>query len=415
MQQMTKGKIVFAAFLMVLMSANTVRPQDKKPTGKPLDRATLDETIYQNLRSIIDHGADLYNKGDWNGCYRLWEGTLMTLKPLLGERRLRSWAKTANSDNAVYMEVLKELQSQLRDRPDLKEVIDAALASARQTPQIYRRAFLLRVALDQIRAEIKPAKTIVAKEHKPSVALESKKKTLWDRLGGEPGVTKIVDDFVALAPPDPQVDFFRGGKYKMTAEQVAKMKRELVEQISEASGGPLQYKGPDMKTVHKGMGITDAQFDALAADLKKALEKNNVAPEDVKKVLDAVGSYRKEIVEPKKPEEKKSGEKKPEEKKTTEKKSEKLLADAQVVGKVMYQGKPATGAKISLTAADSKAVSATVAADGSYQLVVKPGEYTVTVSGPAKLGLPAKYAGVNTSGLKLSVRKGKVNYDLNLQ
>ena len=40
-------------------------------------------------------------------------------------------------------------------------------------------------------------------------------KTLWDRLGGEAGVSKVVDDFVAAAATDPKVDFSRGGKYKL--------------------------------------------------------------------------------------------------------------------------------------------------------------------------------------------------------
>jgi hemoglobin len=303
MQPTTKYTMVFSTCLAMLMLTDAAKAQDNKPTGKALDHA-LDESIYQSLRSLIDQGADLYNQGDWNGCYRLWEGALMMLKPLVGDRPLRSWVRTTHSENAVYMDARKTLQSQLGDRPGLKEVIDTALATAQQTPQIYRRAFILRVVLDQVRAEIRPAKTEAAKGPKPSSPPQAKK-TLWDRLGGEPGVTKIVDDFVNLAAPDPKVDFFRGGKFQMTAEQVAKMKRELVEQISEASGGPLKYKGPDMKTVHKGMGITDAQFNALAADLKKALEKNKVAPEDIKKVLDAVDSYRKEIVEPKKLEGKK--------------------------------------------------------------------------------------------------------------
>jgi|GEM_PF-328852 hemoglobin len=385
MQGATKYTKMLSTFLVMLLLASAAQTQDKNLATKPPDRTSRDEAIHQSLRGIIDHGADLYNQGDWNGCYRLWEGALMTLKPLVGDRQLRSWAKTANNENAVYMDALKSLQSQLGDRPVLKEVIDTALASAQQTPQLYRRAFLLRVVLDQIRAETRPTKATTAK------------KTLWERLGGEPGVTKIVDDFVNLAAPDPKVDFFRGGKYKMTSEQVAKMKRELIEQISEASGGPLKYTGPDMKTVHKGMGITHDQFNALAADLKKALEKNNVAPEDVKKVLDAVGGFRKDIVEPKKPEEKKREEKKP------EKKSEKPLTDAQVVGKVIYQGKPAAGAKIRLATADGKMVRATVAADGSYQRTVKPGEYTVTIGGPTKLGLPVTYAEANTSDLKLNV------------
>jgi hemoglobin len=378
MQQATKCKKAFAAVLAVLVLAGAAAAQEKKLAAKPLERKTLDESIYQSLRGVIDHGADLYNQGDWNGCYRLWEGALMSVKPMLDHR------------------------------PKLQEAIDSGLSKARQDPVLWQRAWALRPVLDKIRSDINadyPHKRKREASEPPLAADEAKKKTLWDRLGGEPGVTKIVDDFVDLAAPDPKIDFFRRGKYKPTDAEVAKMKREIIQQISQATGGPLKYTGPDMKSVHKGMGITQAQFDAAAADLKQALEKNKVAPEDVKRILDAVGSYRKEIVEPKKGEEEKQ----------EEKKKVKPPANSEVSGVVLFKGQPAAGAKISLVAGDGKAVSDTTAADGSYRIAVNPGEYTVTVSGPAKLGLPAKYAGVNTSGLKLNVIQGKQTHDLNLK
>lgn len=303
MRWMTRWKIALWACLAAVVLSGVASAQDKEPAGKSMNRSRLDEAIYQNLHRIIDRGADLYNQGDWNGCYRLWEGALMSLKPMVGDRQIRSWTKTAKSDNAVHMDALKSLQSQLGDRPKLNEVIDTALSTAQQTPPLYRRAFILRVALDQIRAETRPAKA-AAKEIKPN-GTAAKKTALWDRLGGEAGVSKIVDDFVNLAAPDTKIDFFRGGRYKVAPDRVVKMKREMIEQISQASGGPLKYTGPDMKKVHKGMGITDAQFNAAAAHLKKAMEKNKVAAEDVKHVLDAIGSYRKDIVEPKKKDEKK--------------------------------------------------------------------------------------------------------------
>jgi hemoglobin len=410
MQRATKYMMVLSTCLAVLVLAGTARTQDKKPAGKPLDRAALDESIYQSLRGIIDHGADLYNQGDWSGCYRLWEGALMSLKAQVGDRKLRSWTKTANNENTVYMDALNNLQTKLGDHPGLKEVIDTALESAKGTPQIYRRAFILRVVLDQIRAETRPAKATVAKEHKPGVASEAKK-TLWDRLGGEPGVTKIVDDFVNLAAPDPKVDFFRDGKLQMTPEQVVKMKRELVEQISAASGGPLKYKGPDMKKIHKGMGITDAQFNAAAADLKKALEMNNVAPEDAKKILGAVGSYRKEIVEPKKPEEKQREEKNP----AAKKEEKKLGGKVSVRGSVTFKGKPLTGGTIILTSEDGKA-EGTIAADGSYKVEkVKPGDYTVSFKEVKGAALPTAYGDPKTTPLRFIVKDGKQTFDISLQ
>ncbi|HEY7329804.1 MAG TPA: group 1 truncated hemoglobin [Gemmataceae bacterium] len=410
MQSATRSKNALSAFVGVLLLVGAASAQEEKSAGKPLERAALDESIYRTLRGIIDHGADLYNQGDWTGCYRLWEGTLMTLKPLVGDRQIKSWTKTGINDNTVYADALKGLQSQLGDRPALKNVIESALATAQQTPQIYRRPFILRVVLDQLRAETRPARATAAKENKSSGTSEAKK-ILWDRLGGEPGVTKIVDDFVNLAAADPKVDFFRRGKFQMAPDQVVKMKHELVEQISQATGGPLKYTGRDMKKVHKGMGITEAQFDAAAADLKKALEMNKVAPDDVKKILDAVASYRQEIVEPKKTEEKKPAEKK------EEKKEGKEAEDtARIEGKVTYQGKPVAGGTITFAAKSGLAFSGVLAADGSYVLRVKPGEYKVAIDTKAKIPqVPAKYADPDKSGLTITIQERKQTYDIALQ
>ncbi len=56
-----------------------------------------------------------------------------------------------------------------------------------------------------------------------------------------------------------------------------------------------------MKEVHKGMKITNAEFDAAAKDLQEALEKNGAKPDDEKAVMAAVEGTRKDIVEEAKP------------------------------------------------------------------------------------------------------------------
>lgn len=217
-----------------------------------LDHKTLDQRVSTLLRDVINTGADLYNPpiGDRAGCYRLYQGSLMTLRPLLDHR------------------------------PELQRAIDDAQAAAQRETSVGERAFILRKVIDRIRAETG---------------------ALWNRLGGEKGVAKIVDDFVGIAASDPKANIFRDGKIKLDTKQVDSLKRKLVEMISEASGGPLKYTGKSMKEVHKGMGITNAEFDALAADLKKALADNKVQTEDADAVLKAVEGTRADIVESKKP------------------------------------------------------------------------------------------------------------------
>src|SRR5262249_10254087 len=149
---------------------------------------------------------------------------------------------------------------------------------------------------------------------------------------------------------DPKVDFSRNGKYKPDAAAVAKLKKELIEQVSELTGGPLKYDGPSMKEAHKGMGITNAQYDAFLADVKGVLEKNKVAAADVATIGTALNSFRKDIVEQAKPLDKKPEDKKPEDKKPEDKKPEDKKPDttARLSGKVTYKGEPLTGGVITL-------------------------------------------------------------------
>lgn len=129
------------------------------------------------------------------------------------------------------------------------------------------------------------------------------KKALWDRLGGEPAVTAVVDDFVARAAgDDANVNFFRKNvagypEWKPTDAQVATLKRRLVEFISAASGGPLKYTGKDMKSAHAGMKITQAQFNALAGHLAASLDKFKVPAQEKGELLGAVAGTAPQMVE----------------------------------------------------------------------------------------------------------------------
>jgi hypothetical protein len=192
----------------------------------------------------------------------------------------------------------------------------------------------------------------------------------------------------------------------------------LVEFISSATGGPLKYEGKSMKEAHKGMKITNDEFDAAAKDLKEALEKHGAKAGDVEAVMTAVSGTRKDIVEGKEPDEKKPDEKKPEEKPADK---------GSVSGKVSYKGKPVTGGLIVFTGADGKEVKFDVSADGTYMTKeLKAGEYMVAVDtenlnkdqekpNPAYVKIPAKFRDAKTSSLKIEVRKGEQTQDLDLQ
>ncbi len=92
----------------------------------------------------------------------------------------------------------------------------------------------------------------------------------YQAFGATPGLTKIVDDFVATVLADPRIkDFFANAN-------IPHLKMRLVEQFCQLTGGPCTYGGLDMQRAHTGMGVKDANFNALAEDLQFAMDRAGV-------------------------------------------------------------------------------------------------------------------------------------------
>jgi hemoglobin len=149
---------------------------------------------------------------------------------------------------------------------------------------------------------------------KPSeekTAEDAKKLTLYERLGGEKGISAIVDDFVARVLADPRVNWERKGvkegglsfdrwksvEWSASPENVNKLKKHLAQFLAVATGGPAKYEGREMKSVHAGMHITNAQFDASVGDLKTTLDKLQVPNAEQKELLAIIETTRPQVAE----------------------------------------------------------------------------------------------------------------------
>jgi hemoglobin len=119
--------------------------------------------------------------------------------------------------------------------------------------------------------------------------------TLYDRLGGKDGVDAVADIFSKNLLADPRVNKY----FKKSKDGLAHFKQMIAEQICQLGGGPCQYSGKDMKEAHKGMGIADAQFDAVVEDLKLALDEKGVSEQDKSELFAALAPMRSDIVEKK--------------------------------------------------------------------------------------------------------------------
>jgi hemoglobin len=139
---------------------------------------------------------------------------------------------------------------------------------------------------------------------------EEKRLTLYERLGGNRGITAIVDDFTARVMEDPRVNWERGGMMRgpvffrreqppawtPTPENIAALKKHMAQFFALATGGPADYDGKDLSAVHEEMRITNPEFDAAAGDLKATLDRLNIADREQKELLAIVESTRPQVV-----------------------------------------------------------------------------------------------------------------------
>lgn len=115
-------------------------------------------------------------------------------------------------------------------------------------------------------------------------------KSLYDRLGGKPAITAVVDEFVGNVAADKRIN------ERFANTDIPRLKKNLVDQICAGSGGPCTYTGRDMKTAHRGMNIQDGEFGALVEDLVQALDKFKVPAQEKKDLLAILGPMKTDIV-----------------------------------------------------------------------------------------------------------------------
>ena len=124
-----------------------------------------------------------------------------------------------------------------------------------------------------------------------SVTALAQDKSLYERLGGQPAISAVVDEFAGIVLKDDRIN------RKFSKSDPARLVSNLKAFVCSATGGPCAYTGRDMKTSHKGMGTTAGEFNALVEDLVKALDKFKVPDREKNELLGALGPLKGDVVE----------------------------------------------------------------------------------------------------------------------
>ena len=119
-------------------------------------------------------------------------------------------------------------------------------------------------------------------------------KTLYERLGGYDAIVAVSGDLLPRLMSDSRLKRFWEHRGQ---DGIDREKQLLINFLSASSGGPMYYTGRDMKTCHKGMKISEADWTAFSGHVNATLDAFKVPPTERGEVVGFVQSLKKDIVE----------------------------------------------------------------------------------------------------------------------
>jgi hemoglobin len=118
--------------------------------------------------------------------------------------------------------------------------------------------------------------------------------SLYDRLGGYDAIAAVAEDLMPRLMHDPQLGRFWAHRGE---DGLAREKQLLVDFLCASAGGPLYYRGRDMKRTHVGMRISNSDWGVFLGHLSATLEKFNVPERGRQEVFAFVEGMKADIVE----------------------------------------------------------------------------------------------------------------------
>lgn len=119
-------------------------------------------------------------------------------------------------------------------------------------------------------------------------------KSLYARLGGYDAIAAVADNLLPRLTSDPLLGRFWAHR---SEDGLRREKQLLIDFLCSSAGGPLLYTGRDMKTSHRGMRISEADWSNFLGHLKATLDHFGVPQQEQGDVLAFINTTRGDIVE----------------------------------------------------------------------------------------------------------------------
>ena len=128
----------------------------------------------------------------------------------------------------------------------------------------------------------------------PALGQATMEKSLYERLGGYGAISAVVNDFAEKLFTDPQVGpFFKG----MGTDTRKSFIQKNINLVCNVTGGPCKILSRPAKTVHAGLGITEADFNVVVNHLVDTLNTFKVPAKEKQELLSIIGTLKPDIVE----------------------------------------------------------------------------------------------------------------------
>lgn len=114
--------------------------------------------------------------------------------------------------------------------------------------------------------------------------------TLFADMGGQPGIDRLVDASVDAYLADPRIAPIFG------ESNIERIRAEFKVQFCQVAGGPCQYAGHDMTAAHRGLHLTNADFNAVVEDLQGAMGKVGIGFSTQNRFLARLAPMQRQVV-----------------------------------------------------------------------------------------------------------------------
>ena len=119
-------------------------------------------------------------------------------------------------------------------------------------------------------------------------------RTLYERLGGYDAITAVANDLLPRLQGDPQLGRFWAHRGE---DGLKREKQLLIDFLCASAGGPLYYRGRDMLLTHRGMRISENDWNVFLGHAGATLKKFQVPETEQREFVAFIQSLKKQIVE----------------------------------------------------------------------------------------------------------------------